>query len=317
VRPYVVAVGSAVVDEYYACDSWPAIGDKAMARHVGNAVGGMVPNAASVMSGFDMQVYLLDRLGDDADTHMILQDLQHHGIRTDYVEIDASSRNSKTLIVLTEGERTILVVDDPDRKPLRLDDERVELLLGAQFVYTLIPTLRSLPGLREAIVRAQAGCARLVLDVESASFADREADRDSFELADVICFNERAFEKYSAGIGKDWAFERLLDRDDKLVAVTLGAQGCLVRTVRQEIRIPGIPVTPVDTTGAGDTFIASLMYGLSQNWELQRTAAFANAAAARSVLAVGPKAGIAPAAEIEAWGGRALDECQTYRSCRN
>ena len=126
--PYVVAVGNAVVDEFYTCDSWPSSGDKAMVRHVKNVVGGMAPNAASVMSGFGMVVYLLDQLGDDADTLVILQDLQKHGIRTDHIGIEAAARNLKTLIVLTEGERTVFVVDDPDRMSVRLRTKPVTTL---------------------------------------------------------------------------------------------------------------------------------------------------------------------------------------------
>ena len=40
---------------------------------------------------------------------------------------------------------------------------------------------------------------------------------------------------------------------------------------------PGRPVPAVDTTGAGDSFNAALIFGLEQGWDMQRTLGFANA----------------------------------------
>jgi sulfofructose kinase len=56
----------------------------------------------------------------------------------------------------------------------------------------------------------------------------------------------------------------------------------------------------VDTTGAGDIFHAGFIYGLLQNWPLQRILDFACAAAALNCIASGARGGIAPVEKIEA-----------------
>ncbi|WP_222982239.1 carbohydrate kinase family protein [Flagellimonas meishanensis] len=46
----------------------------------------------------------------------------------------------------------------------------------------------------------------------------------------------------------------------KIITVTLGKEGTFVSMGGQRETVPSIPVTPVDTTGAGDAFIGCLLY---------------------------------------------------------
>jgi len=58
--------------------------------------------------------------------------------------------------------------------------------------------------------------------------------------------------------------EALLERGPRLVIITSGAQGALLLTARHRIEVPPLPVRPVDTTGAGDSFIGAVLYQLVQ-----------------------------------------------------
>jgi fructokinase len=49
----------------------------------------------------------------------------------------------------------------------------------------------------------------------------------------------------------------------QIVAITMGSEGTLVSTKNTRQTIPSIPVTPVDTTGAGDAFIGCLLQQIS------------------------------------------------------
>lgn len=49
----------------------------------------------------------------------------------------------------------------------------------------------------------------------------------------------------------------------KLITITLGKKGTYVSTEKKQANIPSISVEPVDTTGAGDAFIGSLLYQIS------------------------------------------------------
>jgi sulfofructose kinase len=86
----------------------------------------------------------------------------------------------------------------------------------------------------------------------------------------------------------------------RLAAATLGTDGVLAWDGNQFHHSAAYRVPVVDTTGAGDIFHAGFIYGLLQNWPLQRILDFACAAAALNCIASGARGGIAPVEKIEA-----------------
>lgn len=100
----------------------------------------------------------------------------------------------------------------------------------------------------------------------------------------------------------DDALLSMLQMGPSLVAITMGAGGCLVGTHDGIEHIPGVPVGVVDTVGASDTFAAALLVGLEEGMGPYDGAAFANRVAALKVTRAGAiGAGLPTRAEVEAW----------------
>ena len=76
---YVVAVGPNDIDEYYECVQPLVVGDKCFIRQLSVSPGGLTANSAVILSAFGTKTYLLDSLGDDQYTPMLLEDLRSHG----------------------------------------------------------------------------------------------------------------------------------------------------------------------------------------------------------------------------------------------
>lgn len=60
-------------------------------------------------------------------------------------------------------------------------------------------------------------------------------------------------------------------RDLELLAVTLGANGALIATAEETLRVASPAVEVVDTVGAGDAFSAVMLLGLWHGWPLPLT----------------------------------------------
>ncbi|NUR87858.1 MAG: 5-dehydro-2-deoxygluconokinase, partial [Nonomuraea sp.] len=76
------------------------------------------------------------------------------------------------------------------------------------------------------------------------------------------------------------AGEALLAAGVELAIVKQGAGGVLGMTATETVRVPPVPVEVVNGLGAGDAFGGALCHGLLEDWPLERTLRFANAAGA-------------------------------------
>lgn len=72
-----------------------------------------------------------------------------------------------------------------------------------------------------------------------------------------------------------------------VVAVKRGGDGATAQRGAEVVTAPPLPVTVVDTTGAGDSFNAGFVYGHLAGWPLTRTLAFAVACGSASTRAAG------------------------------
>ncbi|KHF43006.1 PfkB family carbohydrate kinase [Saccharomonospora viridis] len=119
---------------------------------------------------------------------------------------------------------------------------------------------------------------------------------------DVLSCNARESRVLTGLADVGEAASALTDRLGSHAAVIVrdGPAGCVLAQQGTTRHIPGFPVTPVDTNGAGDTHCGVLAAALLGGADLAAAARRANAAAALSVLRHGPAT--APhAAEIDAF----------------
>jgi ribokinase len=123
-----------------------------------------------------------------------------------------------------------------------------------------------------------------------------------FRLTDVLIVNEVEAAVLS-GVADDpeRAARALLGRGPNVVAVTLGPHGSLAVDHSGEVqRAPRYPVTPIDTTGAGDAFVACFALLQACGADLAGSLRAANVAAALSTLAPGAQAGLPTWDEVKA-----------------
>ena len=89
------------------------------------------------------------------------------------------------------------------------------------------------------------------------------------------------------------------------VVLKCGDSGCYASGDGFEGAVRAFPVAAVDGTGAGDAFVAGLLYGRLAGWGLERSARFANAVGAFATTAIGAVEGVRGLEETLALAGLA------------
>lgn len=149
--------------------------------------------------------------------------------------------------------------------------------------------------------RAHDAGARTILNVAPAA----PVPADALAALDVLVVNELEATAVAAALGLEAngaarAAERLARDFGLACIVTLGARGALAADGTALWRVAPMPVTPVDTTGAGDAFTGVLAAGLDAGLDLAGALRRASAGAALACLALGAQESLPTADAVDA-----------------
>ncbi len=108
----------------------------------------------------------------------------------------------------------------------------------------------------------------------------RKVILENLHWCDILKINEMEWEFLFPGKKFEVLAKILKKYDIRLGAITLGSEGAYVGTIRNCAHVNGIQVDFVDSTGAGDGFVAGLIYnwlnaGEPREWDNARLAAIA------------------------------------------
>jgi ribokinase len=103
--------------------------------------------------------------------------------------------------------------------------------------------------------------------------------------------------------GADATVSALAHRLGRTVIATLGPDGAVAATDSEVIRVAALPVTPVDTTGAGDTFCGVLAAFLDEGTDMRAALTRAAVAGSLAVTKAGAQPSVPTRAEIDANAG--------------
>lgn len=78
----------------------------------------------------------------------------------------------------------------------------------------------------------------------------------------------------------------------KNVIIKAGKEGCVITTKETYMHIPAEKVEAVDSTGAGDNFVAGFIHGILNGWDIKKCAETGTECAAISVMHMGAVTGI-------------------------
>ena len=289
---YTVFIGDVALDEYYEAARWPAIKEKIGVEALKPRFGGMIANAACVYASMGEDARFLAVLNRGAVSRTLLENLEDSGVNTSLVVFDDTLPDSKTIIILAEGEHTVFIPElHVERIPI--SEAQLEELCGAEYIYstaTEMARLRCGALTSEDIVAKLRGRGvKLVYDMDVGYLA-KEEER-FYKPLDIVFFNEAGFAHYRGVRSGEEAVRTLLSYGMKAVVLTKAEKGCEVFSPAGPFSSPALPADVADVTGAGDTFCAGFLFAYKKSGDLRWAARFAATAATICVENIGARAG--------------------------
>lgn len=286
---HIVVVGSLNMDLVVRAPHLPIPGETVLGDDFQTIPGGKGANQAVGAARLDGNVTMIGCVGNDAFGESLRANLQKEGINTDYVLTAPNSPTGIATITLDEaGQNCIVVASGANMK---LTPEDVEKAFSQiKNVDVVILQLESPLDCVEAAARlGQERGAKIVLNPAPA----RQLSDILLSQTDVLVPNESETSLLTdlpvdTPSQAEIAGSALFKRGVGAVILTLGSRGAFVL----EGDSAGITISPhtvkvVDTTAAGDAFVAGLSVGLGEGLSLVESAKLGNATGALAVTKLG------------------------------
>ncbi len=260
----VVVFGSLSQDLHLPMDRHPRTGETVMSGDIEYRFGGKGANQAVAAARAGAAARFVGKVGDDPQGHEYLRRLAAFGVDTSHMEAVPGVPTGTAIIYNdASGENMIVVAPGANHHVGPEDVDRLDDLVPGDVL--LMPLELRHDVVVAAVRRGRERGARVVLNL--APFAPLPAD--VLAECDPVVVNEHEGELLAqAGT-----------RPPELL-VTLGADG----SRWGEVSVPARPVTPVDTTGAGDAYCGTLAARLVLGDDRAAAMAAASEAAAACVL---------------------------------
>jgi fructokinase len=244
------------------------------------APGGAPANVAVGASRQGTRTAFLGKVGDDPFGRKLAATLAAEGVSVDGLLFDAGSRTALAFVSLDrDGERDFVFYRHPSADMLyRPEEVDTGLVESAAILHFGSISLVGEPS-RGATLHAARAARRtgvlvsydpnLRLPLWPGEREAREGMLLGWELAQVAKISEEEL-LFLAGSTGDDAARRLMHAEMELLVVTKGAEGAHYFTPADEGHVAGFAVGAIDTTGAGDAFVAALLSSLARERELPR-----------------------------------------------
>jgi sugar/nucleoside kinase (ribokinase family) len=295
----VVGIGSCTVDYFAIVPRLLGPEEKINATRMEIHAGGVTANNLTQVARLGASTGWLGLIGDDENGRIIQKAFSQDGMELSGIEVVKGEMSSLTWIpVDVEGERCIYMFPNVTGKIscFQVDTRFAPHIKAAKHFHTEASQLPIVP-VKQAMTIAKQANVRIIFDLDvspsffaQANLGTQEELVAALKLVDVLKPCKAAAKEMTGERDFDRMAGKLLDLGPKLVAVTMGPEGCLIATSEKTVHVPGFKVKTVDTTGAGDAFMGGLSYGLLQGWDIQKVGLFANACAALCCMKVGARA---------------------------
>lgn len=290
----VLCIGHSSWDITVPVDSYPVENTKYRYNEKYSAGGGPASNAAYLLGKWGVDTVIATSIGSDDFGTKIKKEFQEINVNTDYIETSYEKDTSFSFILINKknGYRTVFNVatEHPPLKKLTYDFTPDIILTDGHDYGASQNAISKYPN---AITIIDAGrvtqelielCKYIKYIVCSKGFAETVTNmkfdfNNPQSLVDVYLKLQNKYPNAN-------------------IVITLEEHGALYKVDNQIKIMPGLKCQAVDTTGAGDIFHGAFVYGIANNFDMEKTITIANIAGGLSVQKIGSRLSIPTLSEV-------------------
>ena len=285
-------VGSINMDLVTNAPRFPRMGETLLGTDFNRFMGGKGANQAVAAARLGADVRMIGAVGDDGFGYEMLTNLDREGVSSDCVKTVQGYSSGIANITVAGGENSIVAVSGAN---FALTPEDVlaheETIAGSDVVLSQLEI--PMECVITAAKLAQKHGRPFVLNPAPAQRLPQEL----LELTTLLTPNTYELAA-SLGLPQDMSAEELISRSPCPVLMTVGEKGAVYNDEQGVLHyVPSFPVTPVDSTGAGDTFNGAFAVYWKEGMETAVRKACA--AAAVSITQNGAQSGMPSEEELE------------------
>jgi sugar/nucleoside kinase (ribokinase family) len=319
----VLGIGNAIVDVMARVDDDFVVSEKlakgtmhlidaaraeTLHRAIAGAIersGGSAGNTAAGVASLGGRAAFIGKVADDALGHLYRSDMHATGVAFDTAPLPHGAPTARSMILITpDGERTMNTYLGACQMltPADIDPGMVQAAAITYLEGYLWDPPQAKEAFRRAAEIAHAAGRKVSLTLSDAFCVDRF--RAEFlglirgGTIDILFANDLELKSLYTTSSLDAAVAAV-QRDCRLTAVTVGAEGALVVTAAAVEAVPATPVAEVvDLTGAGDLFASGFLYGVARGMALADAARLGTIAAAEVIAHIGPRPAVSLASVV-------------------
>ncbi|BAI75141.1 fructokinase (plasmid) [Azospirillum sp. B510] len=267
------------------------------------APGGAPANVAVGLARLGVRSAFMGRTAADGFGRFLAHALTNAGVDVSHLRRVSNTKTPVAFVSLDEeGEREFLFYGEPmagfSTADLDLDAVAAARLLHSGSIGLIDPAAREASLLAVETARRQGRLVSFDANLRLALWPDRALAerliRQGIATAGIVKLSDEELEFLTGGADPDSAGRTLWHDGLRLLVVTHGRNGCTFVTADASGHVPGLAATTIDTTGAGDAFVAALLAGILEDTataftpeRLRAICRFANAAGALTTTAPG------------------------------
>ena len=256
----ICVIGSSNIDQIAYTKNIPADGETLFGDSFQMGFGGKGANQAVMAGLLGADVYMITCLGDDVYKEMTINNYEANNVNTDHIQLVKGASGVAPIWVDATGQNRIIVIPGANNE---IDAQKAILSIEEIGDISVLVGQCEIPMEvnHEVFQYAKSNSVTTIFNPAPA----KKLEREFLEHISWLIPNENEFELISGMEPNDDNFLKFNEEIPCNLIVTLGEKGAVLVDENKTHYFDAPSVNAIDTTGAGDSFIGTFAYELSES----------------------------------------------------